>query len=320
MIRASFPLASDDPIGWGGESLVWALDDERVLKVSFDRSEAFLGRLAGLYELLDLTAPFRVPVIHEFGSLADLDPSLGSGAWAIQRRIGGVMMMEGLAAQRSRPEARRGLLRHLVEVAFSFGCVAAGDGAVDWGDAAEMVDPVTAPSWDGYLVAKGEAQLRRLDTVEASVSEAHARWCAAVEGLEPEHRVLCHGDLYPDNILVAPGAAAPADLGGVGVLDLSVQAVWGDPLLDPASAIAFLALLPRRNSDDLHVCIEHVRRTRPAVAGDLVARLRLYALFYAFYYLFATNEPALHRWATSTVRRAERVLDPDTSPHELWTG
>ena len=97
------------------------------------------------------------------------------------------------------------------------------------------------------------------------MSEAHARWCAAVEGLEPERRVLCHGDLYPDNILVPPGAVAPADLGGVGVLDLSVQAVWGDPLLDPASAIAFLALLPRRNSDELYVCVDHVRRTRPVL-------------------------------------------------------
>ena len=51
-----------------------------------------------------------------------------------------------------------------------------------------------------------------------------------------------------------------------------------------------------------------------------MARIRLYALFYAFYYLFAGNEPALHRWATRTVSEAERVLDPDVSFDELWAG
>jgi hypothetical protein len=101
--------------------------------------------------------------------------------------------------------------------------------------------------------------------------------------------------------VVAPG------LGDLGVIDLSTQACWGEPLFDAATAIAFLPLADGAARGDLPASLASI-----APGGEresVQRRLGPYAVWFALYYRFATNHPRLYDWTQVVLERAAQLLE-----------
>ncbi len=105
-----FSLSQDDLLGFGSESRVYALDDERILRVcERDADRGYVDRLRKFYERLshhDL--PFEVPVVLEIATHSDL-------LYAIEKRIQGSRMSDFLKTATG--EARTRSLVSYVETA-----------------------------------------------------------------------------------------------------------------------------------------------------------------------------------------------------------
>jgi aminoglycoside phosphotransferase (APT) family kinase protein len=103
---------------------------------------------------------------------------------------------------------------------------------------------------------------------------------------------LVHGDYYPANVMI------DSDGHVTGLIDFGALTVMGDPRMDAAGAVLYLAGMGGVTTEDKRIVLDCVKEH-----GINEAVLALYRIFYAFR-LLATDREDVLRWCVETLRWA----------------
>ncbi|GAA1827774.1 PH domain-containing protein [Microlunatus capsulatus] len=299
-VLTAFGTTRDQLLGAGSESEVFALDEERVLRLYRGRHEAPQQTAAQL-ELLyrhwaGVDVGLEVPLTLQTGTLA-------GRTWAVDRRFSGRQLSGWLAT--ATPEDRRPALLSLLDAAVAV---------------SRLPSPV--PGW-ARLVGTGAPQVlgslpelantmlagpvaRSRPRLQADLPDVAAVWDRLQADLA-ERRVtpvLVHGDICPPNAFVSLGPAGPV-VTGLG--DFSPHTVHGDPVADLVGATAFLELEAYAGADEDAAWLAGVALERfgasPVADGDLTRWLGMWRRFYGFYFSDTADvEPALYAWCLRQLR------------------
>ena len=219
--RRRLGIASGDPLGSGGESVVYAMDADRVARIhrpGVDRVhvDARAAQLLELDEQRD-RVPFAIPQVLETRDVEDC-------AVHIESRLPGASMMDAL--RDTTGAAREALLRAYLDASTAIGRL---DAVRD--DCRDLCrrDAVRAATPDAWAAARVTASLRargeRFDTVDGA---------ALAAALPPAGTpALVHMDFFPGNVL-CEGERVTA------VIDFGTISARADPQLDPLLADVYL--------------------------------------------------------------------------------
>lgn len=272
-ILSQFGLDRRALIAEGGESLVYALGPERILRIPRSQSaprpnrrrqQAFLDRLTG-------RLPFATPDILEIGP---------DDAWTVERWLPGRTLSDFL---RTADHTRRDLaLRHYVAALESIATIILPESPYGHVLAAE---PVIASDWRTFLheTLSGFVSRNRV-TIAKEVGDPYALFDTVADMIAflpaDPGKTLVHGDFFPGNVLINDRLEVSA------VLDFGTYTVVGDQTLD--LAVACLTL------EQIEECTAEEARF---VRGLMVERhgeeiLPAFA-FYRAYLAFSMADPAL---------------------------
>ncbi len=276
-------------LGLGGESMVFALDEPRVLRVprgqpapTLEGRQAFLADLEG-------KLPFRTPLILEIG----LDH-----AYTIEARLPGRSMLDVLRELRGPVRARA--WRSYITAVDAIGTIPRPDPVYRQILAS---DPIEAATWPDFIAAcmAGAAQRNRA-TIEREIGDADriaAQAIALTADLEREPpKVLVHGDVFPGNVMMDDAGAVTA------VIDFGYFTVAGDPTLDLAAAYLPLEMLDVCGPDDIEVVRDlMVQRHGAGIEAAIRCHRAYFALFMADPANAAEPYPRLYRWSLTNMAK-----------------
>ena len=236
-LLARFGLSESDLIGAGGESRVYAMGPDRVLRIRNRAGDtAYLKRLQRFLAGIAGTLPFATP------SIATVAPD---GAWTIEPRLPGQPMSALL--RRIGGTDRRTAFANFVAGLDAIGTIALPD--KPFGHLLAP-SPVVSDNWRGFA----RATLSRFadanrDTVAREIGDPEAllaRAGAMIADLpERPDRVLVHGDCFPGNVLLDDRLEVSA------VIDFGVFTLAGDALLDGAVACLTLETMEECGAEDV---------------------------------------------------------------------
>lgn len=283
-----FSLTERDLLGSGGESQVFALSDERLLRLYRARADPkYLTRLRDFYRMLDSVAlPFQLPFMEEVG---DVDGAL----YAIEKRLPGASLTRYL--RDARAEARsRALAGYLTAAAYVQTIPIASN---SFGEL--LTDrPVQRPTWPQYLATRAQEALR---ASYAQISSDVPGLDGIVESWEKDLEIvagvteprLAHGDYFPGNVMVDERGEVTA------VIDFSPMTVAGDPRLDLACALFFIELDLSYQPDDSPLLARLLQKHEGAPPPEVIA---LYRTFYSLYFSGTReNDPPLYEWCVANL-------------------
>jgi hypothetical protein len=275
-------LGRDALLGHGGEATIYALDQDRVLRLLHKGAgtDKIHRNKALLQELNADAVPFRIPEVLEVGEVY-------GRAYSIESRLAGRSMSEALKTIEG-PDRDR-LIEAYLEAANVLGDLR----AEPWTFYGELAagQPVRAETWCEFLTRRAAKSLEvagdPLDQIPAETLTV---------GLpEPAHSEFVHLDAFPGNML-CEGTRITA------VLDFGPTCIAGDRRFDPLSAAVYLdpahTHLPNATIRD-----EDVARTWLRSAG-LIEMLEPVRRWLAGYWAFAVDEASLQAWCRSVLSRS----------------
>jgi putative membrane protein len=294
-LLAAFGTSRDRLLGAGGESEVFALDEERVLRLYRSRHEApdptvtQLRALYGAWAATDIG--IEVPLILNHGVR-------GGRTYTIDRRFSG-RPFSGWLATAERPERRDALgtfldavsrLGQLPSPVPGFARLVGADAPAQFGT---MVDLAR-----NMLARPTRTSHEHLARDVANVASVWERVLAelAERVVDP---VLVHGDVCPPNAYLSQGPDGPV-VTGIG--DFSPHTVHGDPMMDVTGAVGFLELEPYADAGGDALWLEGlaVERFGPETAHWI----DVYRRFYGFYFSDAGDfDPTLYGWCLRQLDR-----------------
>jgi aminoglycoside phosphotransferase (APT) family kinase protein len=272
-VLRAFGVADDQPLGWGGEAWVFALGDDRVLRVLHPGGRAEdIGTRQRLVDGLGVTGPpFALPQVLEIGEIA-------GRVFALERRLPGRSVLHTLES------ARGDQRRHLVE-SYLDTAAALGDLHLERRDSfGDLMgdDPITTSTWRRYLAERAAANLARSVPDLRSIDPG-----ALADALpEPAGPAFVHLDAFAGNMLT-DGRGITA------VIDFGATSVAGDRRLDPLSAVVYLAapeITPTATAVDIDVAMGWLR------AADLDQWYDPARRWLAAFWSFALDDQSLLRW------------------------
>lgn len=285
-----FSLSQDDLLGHGGESRVYALDDERVLRV-YERGayRAYVDRLRAFYDRLNRhDLPFEIPAVIEVATHGDL-------LYAIEKRIKGSRMSDFLKTTTG--EARTHSLVSYVEAANRI-----QELPLDADEFGELLlpKPVRQPTWAEYLAARarysfsrGEADLSQdVPGLKDIVSAWEESLYLVSDVTTPR---LVHGDYFPGNVMVDDRGQV------IAVIDFSPMTLSGDPRLDVLCTLIFIEVDDGYQPGDS----ETVRQLIAERHGVDVLRLEdVYRTYYSLYFSpVKRSDPKLYAWCVANLTK-----------------
>ena len=297
-VLAAFGIDRARLIGAGGESEVFALDDQRVLRLYRSTHEAPVvtsEQLRGLYGLWATSPateaiPLELPRILEAGEI-------GGRRFTIDRRMSGRILSSWLP--RAGVEERRDVLRGYLQAAASLQLLPTptstfarliGEDRREFTSLAELLTDQL-----------GRAVQRSQQRLEQDLPEVAAVWdrlqSALVERTcEPK---LVHGDYCPPNVYLSRDAQGRPVVTGVG--DFSPHTLSADPMLDITGAVAFLELESYPGAADDAAWLTGVAVEQfGAGTAEWIAH---YRAFYGFYFSDAYEfDPQLYAWCLRQLR------------------
>ena len=277
-ILDKFDLTEKDFLGSGGESWVYRLDNERILRI--DKGDAqrhwYVEASKEFYDALpDLD--FALPTVYSVG---EHDGSI----YSVENKIEGNPLSERLPGLKI-AKKQEALANYLAAVE------ALKETTYPESPYGEILTkkPVTAPTWRGFLATMVNNAVAKNDLRSdvPRLGEVTDITLAMIARLSDPAKALVHGDYFPGNMLVN------SDLEVTGVIYFSPMTVIGDPLMDVAGSLLFLEVLDAHVPEDseiLHSII--VRKYGP----DIDNTIRLYRLYYSFYFSGARDDTRLYRW------------------------
>lgn len=278
-------------IGRGNEGRVYAFRDDRVVKVYQRASTGKLERLAALLSTLaQHELAFRTPQILEIGRL-------DTTTFTIERRLPGETLEGRFAALSA--DRQRLALTNCFMAAGAIGSIELADRpyghVLPSGDNGEVIAGTT---WEAFLTRQLGRSLELAGADLAQDVEALAdkvqellRLVRACLNRAPKR--LVHADYFLGNVLFDQDMRVSA------VLDFGAHTLVGDPRLDIAGAIAFLAL-------DTAIKPWHIEFVTALADERYGPTMRpfvsLYSLYYSIYYANTkTSDPLTYRWCTRTL-------------------
>lgn len=272
-ILAEFGLGSRNLIAEGGESLVYALGRDKILRLPRDarrphpdrlRQQAFLDRLAG-------RLPFATPDIVDIGP---------DDAYTIERRLPGYVLADFL---KTADHTRRDLaLRNYLAACEAIHTVTLPESPYGHVLAPE---PMLASDWRTFLHESLASFLsRNRVTIAKEVGDPYELFDTVADTIAtlpdlPE-KCLVHGDFFPGNVLIDDQLNVSA------VLDFGTYTVVGDPMLDLAVAYLTLEQIEESTTED-------ARYVRGLILERHGAEFAPALTFYRAYIAFSMADPAL---------------------------
>jgi hypothetical protein len=277
-------------IGAGGESSVYALPGERVLRVARSRTAGASDphRLRAFLATIAHRPPFATPEI------VDIDPD---GLWRIEFRLPGTSMLTRLAKL---GDDRRDQAFRAYAVAVDAIATVALPG-LPYGHVLSPT-PVTADDWHGFVrdslvrfLARNRATIAREVGDPQPLFDLADSMIAELPKNPP--KVLVHGDYFPGNVLIAP------DLSVSALIDFGIYTVVGDAQLDLAVACLTLEMIAETTAHDARFVRELILdRHGPEIAPVL----RFYRAWLAFSLADPANAalpyPRLYRWSIAMLK------------------
>ena len=287
-ILNKFGLSAANLLGEGGESVVYALDERRILRLP--RSRPF--GLAG-----------REHLRRSWKGLPGTCPSTHRSSWKSgRRRVHGETRLQGSRWPSfcAPPPTIRAIMRsQLCRGTRCFPCdrisrgtlrPPAGRGAGD------------RDTWRDF-VHDSLARFRTAHrlTIARDVGDPYRLFDKATDMIEhlPLHppKYLVHGDYFPGNVLLAP------DLTISGVIDFGPFTVVGDPVLDLAVSYLTLELIAECSADDARFVRDLVLERH---GEEIAPALRFYRAYLAFSMADPANSaspyPRLYEWAIAMLK------------------
>ncbi|QDP94568.1 PH domain-containing protein [Microlunatus elymi] len=278
-----FGIPGVTPLGSGGESVVYPLGDDHVLRIyrsGHESAQRMIEQLRPAYRsFAGVDLGFRTPEIIESGEI-------GGRTYTVDRRIAGTSLSAWLPTATG--DVRRQVLDQYLQAAASMSQLPlpSRQFARLFGHDPRIFDSLGDLLEDQLRTA--EQRVRdNLDrdlpagSVQRVIAEVRQRVC------EP---ALVHGDFYPGNVMV--GATRRPDPGGdavqtviTGVADFSPHTLAADPVMDLAGAITLMGMeqYPDVLDDQRFLHELAINRYGPYVL-DLEHWLDVYRRYYAIYY------------------------------------
>ena len=257
-------------LGEGGESRVYAWDDDHVLRVA--KGAWTPGDRRAVSDVIDRSAvPFAVP----------REVARGPG-WTIEERVPGRSLdwWMGFLDGVDRRRALEAYARAALEVV---------DLAAEFDFFGEVCGTVRCATWPDFLRTKASAVvelsgpwLRSDVPAFDAVFERFLTDCDLVSDVTTAR--LVHGDYFPGNVVTAE------DLSLAGVIDFGVLTLAGDPRMDLAGALWFVDCVDTFRPGDDDVVMGVVSPHVPAEVLDLYRR------YYALFFSFAREDTRLYSW------------------------
>lgn len=289
-ILGDFALRASDLLGEGGESLVYALGSDHILRIpkhgTFARGSR--AKLRAFLDSIHGRLPFETALIQEIGP---------DDTYTIETRIRGKPMAEFLRA--ANDDLRDHALRNYVAAIDAFRMIEFD--ALPYGHIL-AAHPVTAGDWRTFA-HESLARFRSVNRVAIAreAADPYRLFDKAADMIEhlPLHppKYLVHGDYFPGNVLLAP------DLTISGVIDFGPFTVVGDPVLDLAVSYLTLELIAECSADDARFVRDLVLERH---GKEIAPALRFYRAYLAFSMADPANSaspyPRLYEWAIAMLK------------------
>jgi putative membrane protein len=276
-VLRKFGVGAGALLGHGGEARVYALDEDRVIRVLHHggRADEIVRRQRLIAELGRSGPPFALPEILEVGEAA-------GRVFVIERRLPGRSVSEALGSVEG--EARGRLVEHYLGAAAALGDLHL-EPRRTFGDLI-LAEPIETTSWRTYLAERAAANLAR-STSDFRPIDPVALADDLPDATEP---AFVHLDAFTGNMLT-DGVAVTA------VIDIGSTSVAGDRRLDPLSAAVYLAseITPQARPADVDVAMSWLR------AAGLEQWFEPARRWLAAFWSFAVDDPELLRWCRSVL-------------------
>jgi putative membrane protein len=294
-LLASFGTGRDQLLGTGGESEVFAIDHDRVLRLYRSRHEAprrtamQLQALYATWRGIDIGV--ELPVIIDSGER-------NGRFFTVDRRFSG-RNFSGWLQHADIGQRRTALisfldaterLQRLPSPVPGFARLIGDDAPQQFGTLAELLSSLLS----GPLESSRTQLERDIPNVSAVWNRLHGD--LAQRSVLP---AVVHGDVCPPNAYISRGQQGPV-VTGIG--DFSPHTVNADPLMDVAGALIFLELEPYADAAADAAWLEAVAVERHG--RQIVPWIDVYRRFYGFYFSNAyAFDPQLYAWCLRQLAR-----------------
>jgi putative membrane protein len=292
---AAFGIGRDQLLGSGGESEVFAIDHDRVLRLYRDRHEAprqTAAQLQVLYQSWsDSDIGLELPLIIELGEL-------NGRFFTVDRRFSG-RNFSGWLQSADMTQRRAALitfldaterLQHLRSPVPGFARLIGDSAPQQFGTLVELLSNMLS----GPTQSSRDHLERDVPHVAEVWNQLHA--ALARRSVAP---AVVHGDVCPPNAFLSQGPQGPVV---TGIADFSPHTIHADPLMDVAGALIFLELEPYADAAADAAWLEAVAVERHG--REIVRWIEVYRCFYGFYFSNAyASDPTLYAWCIRQLSR-----------------
>ena len=294
-LLAALGTRRDQLIGSGGESEVFAVDHDRVLRLYRSRHEApkrTAGQLRGLYESwrgteIGIELPLIIDAGERNGRFYTVDrrfSGLNFSTWLqsadmTERRPALISFLDATEQLQRLPSPVPGFARLI------------GEGAPQqFGTLSELLAGML-----GGPLQTSRAQLERdVPGIDEVWNKLHGD--LAQRSVAP---AVVHGDVCPPNAYISKGPEGPV-VTGIG--DFSPHTINADPLMDVAGALIFLELEPYADAPADAAWLEAVAVERHG--REIVRWIDVYRRYYGFYFSNAyAFDSTLYAWCLRQLSR-----------------
>ena len=288
-VLARFGLTERDRLGAGGESEVYTLGRDRVLRVyraGHEGPATIIPQLKSLYAAWAHTPiGLQIPQILDSGQIA--------GRWfTVDRRMSGGSLSAWLPTAES--GVRRQVLLDYLEAAGRIQHLPSpvpGHARL-LGEGAPELFPNLADLLTAQLFRVLPDSQQRLEADVPQISRTWDRLQAWLGGRSGEPR-LVHGDICPPNTYLTVLPDGRPSVTGIG--DFSPHTLAADPMMDIAGAIMFCELEAYDTAAEDSAWLAEQARDR--YGEQLDEALTMYRIFYGFYFSGAHRfDPRLYDW------------------------
>jgi putative membrane protein len=284
-LLARFGIGRDRLLGSGGESEVFALDHERVLRIYRTAPGRTADQLRPLYDSWrGVDIGLELPMIMEMGEL-------NGRFYTVDRRFSGRNFSSWL--QQAEMAQRRSALISFLEATERLQRLPSPvpGFARLIGDLAPQQFGTLGELLTNMLWGPLQSSRARLERDVPGVSEVWNRLHTdlAQRSVTP---ALVHGDICPPNAYISQGPQGPV-VTGMG--DFSPHTLHADPLMDLAGAVIFLELEPYAEAPADAAWLQAVAVERHG--RDIIGWIEVYRRYYGFYFSNAYEfDPNLYAW------------------------
>lgn len=269
-------------LGSGGEARVYALDDQRVLRITHagaDRTQ--IGRA------IDFVAGLTAPADIALPEVLDLWEA-GDRVLTVERRLPGRSLLDDLGRVDDGPGRARLVESHL-DAAAAIATMADVTPAGAFGEFL-VAKPIVSSTLHGFLAARARGSIEQVSSGFPAV-DIDELVAALPDLVDPALGCLVHLDAFAGNMM-SNGSAVTA------VIDFGGAVVVGAPWMNGVAAAVYLTvptITPTARPADVGVARSWLRNQALSDLEDPFRR------WLAAYWAFAEDDRTLHAWCRQAI-------------------